>query len=106
MEVKDEVKNSFKDQLGDWYTTAKGYKLFLGNLQVCRWSTQVWNRWNVPKHSVILWLAWQNRLTTRERVIRYMTSIESHCIYCSSQVEDINHLFFRCHWTKQCLEHL
>ena len=95
--------SSFKNQLGDRYTTAMGYKMFVGSPQRLQWSSQVWNRWNYPKHSFILWLAWQNRLTTKGRLMKYCTIADVNCIFCLKQVEDIDHLFFRCQWTCDCL---
>ena len=29
---------------------------------------------------------------------------DPNCIFCSTQVEDIGHLYFGCHWTKECLQ--
>ena len=102
MEIKEEVKSSIKDQIPASYSIAKGYKLFLGQQQKQRWCTQVWSKWNIPKHSFILWMAWLNRLATRNRIKRFKDIADDKCVFCSDQQEDTEHLFFTCNWTWKC----
>ena len=81
-----EAKDTVRKQIVGNYFIAQGYKLFCGNQEKVKCDKQVWNRWNHPKHSFIMWLAIQNRLATRERVSRYQ-NIDPVCVFCGSQVE-------------------
>lgn len=103
MKVKEQVKASFRNQVVNFYSISKGYNLFLGQQERCQWSGQIWNRWNVPKHSFIMWLAWHNRLATRSRLKKFLDIADEKCVFCSQQEEEIEHLFFTCHWTGDCL---
>ena len=67
MEIRKEAR-LFRDQLGNCYNIGKCYKLFANAQPKMEWSKYIWNRWSLPKHNFILWLAFQNRLATRERV--------------------------------------
>ena len=86
-EVAKEVKDQFGQQVSGNYSIAQGYKLLCVNREKVQWDKQVWNRWNYPKHSFIVWLAIQNRLTTRERLRKYLLNIDNNCVFCGSQGE-------------------
>lgn len=103
IEIKNEARNLFKDRLGAQYSIGKGYKFFEGNQLKVQWSKQVWNRWSYPKHNFLFWLAIQNRLATRERISRFKPNAETECLLCRKHVENVEHLFFKCEWSNNCL---
>ena len=58
----------------------------------------------MPKHCFILWLDVQNRLQTRDRILRYMSLPETTCVFCFDFLETSGHLFFDCSWFSSCLQ--
>ncbi|XP_030478174.2 uncharacterized protein LOC115695235 [Cannabis sativa] len=78
------------------YTIAAGYVLFSPPGTKQKWCNEVWNRLNIPKHSVILWLAMLNRLKTKERLLKHGLQVSELCCLCNDQVETVQHLFFEC----------
>uniref|UniRef100_A0A803Q6E2 Reverse transcriptase zinc-binding domain-containing protein n=1 Tax=Cannabis sativa TaxID=3483 RepID=A0A803Q6E2_CANSA len=105
-----ELKNEWKDQINTSQFAAGNYKISdvynhmtVGN-QVCHWSKQVWSRMNIPKHSFLLWLAVQDRLKTRRRLVRFQIATDAQCILCNESDETAEHLYFCCKFSKECLE--
>lgn len=60
------------------------------------WSGIIWGPHNVPKASLICWMAVQGRLNTGDRVKQFGISQSSECYVCHNPYEDYNHLFFHC----------
>ena len=104
MACKDEVDGNFRMNFQQEYSIAEGYRKLLGDFQRIRWTTQVWSRWNIPKHAFIAWLAVQNRMNTKDRIGRYIP-IDQTCFFCS-HFETRKHLLFDCIWARGCLEKL
>lgn len=100
--IAKEAKDGVQRQIVGHYSIAQGYKLFCDAQEKVRWDKQVWNMLNLPKHSFIMWLAVKDRLSTRERILKFQ-NIESSCVFCDSQTETKEHLFFSCHWSRKCL---
>ncbi|PRQ33678.1 putative reverse transcriptase zinc-binding domain-containing protein [Rosa chinensis] len=56
---------------------------------------------NLPsKVKVMAWQMIRNRLSTRDRVFSNLY-IDRSCSFCDSQVEDLDHLFLHCPFTKE-----
>lgn len=106
VEILQEVKDDMQKMVGGDYKIAKGYKLFLGEHEKVYWDRQIWNRWNVPKHSFVMWLTIQDRLATRARVGKYMGIEDVGCIFCLECSETCKHLFFKCSWVQDCLKQI
>lgn len=58
----------------------------------------------MPKYNVILWLAVQNRLSTKDRLLRFNLIQEEACVHCCNSVETVQHLYFECPFSKYCLQ--
>ncbi|XP_062088788.1 uncharacterized protein LOC133795351 [Humulus lupulus] len=106
--IKDEIK-----QLLDpvqftlnTYQISSGYKLLNQVHKSFHWSKEVWCRLNIPKHSFVLWIAIQNRLKTRERIRSFNITEDSTCILCNGADETVDHLFFGCSFSQDCLQQL
>ncbi|XP_020244994.1 uncharacterized protein LOC109823119 [Asparagus officinalis] len=68
-------EENLKQLLASYYKNTKIqlsslYKLFSHNSSKVPWSNTVWGGLNYPKHSFICWLAVQNRLQTRDRLMK------------------------------------
>ena len=64
----------------------------------------VWERLSIPKHRFVLWLAWLERLKTKDWLVRTGVTLDRNCLLCGVGNENINHLFFECFYSKQVLE--
>ncbi|XP_062104281.1 uncharacterized protein LOC133815458 [Humulus lupulus] len=76
--------------------------LFDSPLKV-HWAKFVWERFSVPKHRFVLWLAMLQRLRTRIFIQKYNSAIDPSCLFCGDYDEDVHHLFFQCKYSRQCL---
>lgn len=59
------------------------------------WAKLVWFKGAIHKHSIICWLAMLNRLSTRDRKIKYNALLNPTCSFCNLD-ESRDHLFFNC----------
>ncbi|XP_020255101.1 uncharacterized protein LOC109832062 [Asparagus officinalis] len=76
------------------------YKLFSPNASKVRWRNTIWGGLNYPKHSFICWLTIQDRLQTKDRLMRRGIINENKCTLCSGQ-ENRDHLFFGCPFSSE-----
>ncbi|XP_074292519.1 uncharacterized protein LOC141619402 [Silene latifolia] len=106
--VKDKLKQGY---VGSWwlkrgnpYTIQQGYS-WLGGVvgQQVPWYHFVWNRYSLPKHCFMGWVAVQGRLLTKDRLMKMHICYDSECVLCGDDGEDHSHLFFRCAFSRLCL---
>lgn len=69
------------------------------------WYTLVWFKNHTPRHLFIVWLALPNRLTTRDRLVKWLPQTDTTCVLCGG-MESRNHLFFECSYSKLIWEAL
>ncbi|RAL50968.1 hypothetical protein DM860_005324 [Cuscuta australis] len=81
------------------YDVQGGYEWLMGDNTKVQWNWFVWNKFTIPKHQFIQWLGWKDRLQTKTRLARYM-NISTHCVLCSVHIEDKEHLFYSCPYTR------
>ncbi|KAL8100697.1 hypothetical protein AgCh_032814 [Apium graveolens] len=60
------------------------------------WIEVVWHPLLVPKCSFTLWLAFKNRLITKERMANFYITTNLLCVLCNNEVESNAHLFCTC----------
>uniref|UniRef100_A0A803QCU3 Reverse transcriptase zinc-binding domain-containing protein n=1 Tax=Cannabis sativa TaxID=3483 RepID=A0A803QCU3_CANSA len=106
--LKDQIRDmvdfdAFQKQK---YSVAAGYKLFSPPVTRLYWSKEAWSRLNIPKHSVIAWLAMLNRLKTQDRLMQFGLHVQGTCCLCELQLETCQHLFFECSVAEKCLQDL
>jgi len=68
--------------------------------QMVEWHDIVWFKNAIPRHSFLLWMAVQQKLTTQDRLHRFGIHGPNRCSLCLRNNEDHNHLFFECAYTK------
>ncbi|KAF8411794.1 hypothetical protein HHK36_004353 [Tetracentron sinense] len=66
-----------------------------------RWHSLVWAKPGVPRFSFVAWMAACGGLLTQDKMVRHKMLDRSKCILCQCHVENENHLFFRCSYSKQ-----
>lgn len=61
-----------------------------------RWTQNIWFRGHIPRHAFTTWVAYQDRLPTRARLVSWGMTISSACCLCNLVDENRDHLFLRC----------
>ncbi|XP_074314107.1 uncharacterized protein LOC141649312 [Silene latifolia] len=85
------------------YTIADGYKWLLQvPAEKVTWYKVVWNRYNLPKWSFIMWLRQHHRLLTLDRLRNMGMDVPSLCFICGLDAENHDHLFTHCWFAKKC----
>uniref|UniRef100_A0A803Q484 Reverse transcriptase zinc-binding domain-containing protein n=1 Tax=Cannabis sativa TaxID=3483 RepID=A0A803Q484_CANSA len=106
------VKNKIQQQVSltsfvvQKYKIQQGYNLLFAEYDKLPWSNLIWDRLIVPKHRFILWLVLWDRLNTRERLSKFMTTMDAKCVFCSKEEETIAHLFFECDYSRSFLQEM
>ncbi|XP_074266921.1 uncharacterized protein LOC141590213 [Silene latifolia] len=101
--VKDKLKNGYTDSI--WTMSPKGYSIkggydWLSSAYVTPdWTALVWNNWNIPKHSMIIWLRMQDGMNVKSKLFRFGCCADDLCILCQRQPETVEHLFTTCEYT-------
>lgn len=67
------------------------------------WIRLVWNKFSVPKYSILLWLVIKRRLLTRDRMERFGMNVNPVCMLCNSDRETHEHLFCHCPYTRHII---
>ncbi|XP_021851150.2 uncharacterized protein [Spinacia oleracea] len=49
-----------------------------------------------------MWLASQDRLKTKSRLLKVGIGLDSNCAICDTSEETVSHLFFDCNYSKEC----
>ncbi|XP_074271306.1 uncharacterized protein LOC141595239 [Silene latifolia] len=105
-QVKEQLKPAYCN--GQWrsnagrYTISGGYIWLQGDQVKVPWHPVVWNRFNMPKHAFIGWLAIQGRLLTKDRLVRFGVIQDGACDMCLDHAEDHSHLLYHCRFSSQC----
>ncbi|XP_039021875.1 uncharacterized protein LOC120154125 [Hibiscus syriacus] len=58
------------------------------------WQSILWFSLLIPKHSIISWMTFLDRLPTKERLHRMGIVTDCQCTFCGNGMESRNHLFF------------
>lgn len=107
---------SLKTKMTDWYqndkykltkcgtySVTRSYNALIG-AQTSLWEANlIWTKIMQPKHRFIVWLANQNRLLTKSRMMRLNIHVkDAKCCLClAGMIETPQHLFSECQW-KYC----
>ncbi|KAE8697193.1 hypothetical protein F3Y22_tig00110627pilonHSYRG00026 [Hibiscus syriacus] len=60
------------------------------------WQKLLWFPLHIPKHILITWMAFLDKLPTNVRLQHIGLINESHCIFCNYDLETSEHLFLKC----------
>lgn len=64
------------------------------------WLDFAWNSFSVPKYAMTAWLIMQQRLLTRDRMLRFGMSTSPACVLCATGMESHPHMFNECTYTR------
>ncbi|XP_074288607.1 uncharacterized protein LOC141613762 [Silene latifolia] len=96
-------QNEWSTCPGKEYTIAKRYAWLHHSNSDIDWHHQVWNKWTVPKHAIIAWLYHHRGLNTKDKLFRLNIASDNLCCICGSEEETLQHLFFKCQYSKAVL---
>lgn len=65
------------------------------------WTSHVWFKGSVPRHSFLMWLVHLDRLPTRARLASWGLNTPTSCCLCDDFVECRDHLFLTCSWSQE-----
>ena len=68
---------------------------------VVPWACILWHKDHIPRASMIAWLACKNRLSTKDRLVRWGMAIDANCVLCGEGDESRDHLFFVCNFSRK-----
>ncbi|KAH0675380.1 hypothetical protein KY285_023181 [Solanum tuberosum] len=85
---------------GGEYSITRSYIDLRGTHSSSHIAECIWSVVAQPKHRFILWLVVQDRLLTKERMLKMNISVEeANCCLCDAQkLETAKHLFSECPW--------
>ena len=94
------IKQLFCNYSKDEYKVNEGYRWLLNS--DCRpyWTTMVWSRISIPRHSITAWFFMHQRLPVLSRLGQHM-DISTICSFCQHHIETQDHLFFECPFAKE-----
>lgn len=78
------------------YETWKLYTYLRPQIGKVRWEGVVWTKRGIPRHNFHLWLVVQDRIPTRDRLLRWGLQVSSLCLLCNGADETRDHLFQDC----------
>ncbi|GJR14347.1 reverse transcriptase zinc-binding domain-containing protein [Tanacetum coccineum] len=64
------------------------------------WWKLIWFSHCIPKHSFIVWLAVQDRLTTQDKLRKWGDHAVNRCCLCCQESKNINHILFQCSFSR------
>ncbi|XP_074293566.1 uncharacterized protein LOC141620649 [Silene latifolia] len=103
--TKEILKDGF--YAGEWtehhgYSVAHGYHWLQGPKDKVSWCPLIWNKLNLPKHSFIGWLAVQQRLLTKDRLMQFGIITDGLCDLCMAHPETHQHVLYECVFSARC----
>jgi hypothetical protein len=70
------------------------------------WTKCIWYGQCIPRHSFNLWVAYQGRLITHDRLKKWDRDKTFKCAFCNCQGDSHEHLFFDCLYPSKVWENL
>lgn len=69
------------------------------------WLKAIWHPGAVHKFSFLLWLAFKNRLMTKDRLLNFGLNVDPTCVLCGIDIESVDHIFCSWAYTAPILSH-
>lgn len=78
------------------FSTRKTWSMVRNRALEQTWTRNIWFKGHIPRHAFTTWVAFQDRLPTRSRLVDWGMNIPSSCCLCSLLDESRDHLFLQC----------
>ncbi|KAL2933787.1 hypothetical protein RDABS01_016906 [Bienertia sinuspersici] len=101
--IKDKLLAAQVDLLENKYSIRKVYDILRATNPKIHWDKVIWNTAAVPKHQFLTWLAFKQRLFTKDRLAKIGILEDQACCLCNNGDESHLHLFFECDYSKACM---
>ncbi|KAL2942962.1 hypothetical protein RDABS01_031310 [Bienertia sinuspersici] len=85
------------------YSIKKVYDMLRPTGPTIHWDKVIWNTAAIPKHQFTTWLAYKQRLLTKDRLAKMGIMEDQTCCLCRNGYESHVHLFFECDYSKACM---
>ncbi|GKD49864.1 reverse transcriptase zinc-binding domain-containing protein [Tanacetum coccineum] len=99
--VKDKFPWYTNDGKSVNYSTNKAWRDWRNTSDKVSWHDFVWFSNCTPKHSFIMWMAVQGRLTTQDRLLKWYPNKQVKFLFCGICHDSLNHLFFKCTYANE-----
>lgn len=96
------ILNNLQQDQWLWNNKINGFSFYSAwdssrvHYEIKPWCCLIWNNTNSPRMVLCAYQAFQNRLTTNDRLISWGYQINPTCYLCNQNQEDREHLFFTC----------
>ncbi|KAL2922251.1 FAD-dependent oxidoreductase domain-containing protein 2 [Bienertia sinuspersici] len=100
--TKDQLISAGVDIMEPTYSIKKVYESLRPRANKIHWSKAIWCSIAVPKNQFMAWLAFRQRLLTKDRLKRMNLVEDQRCCLCISEDETLSHLLFDCEFSKEC----
>ncbi|XP_077242348.1 uncharacterized protein LOC143882829 [Tasmannia lanceolata] len=77
------------------YTTKSRWNIVRDHSPKVPWAKTIWMKGFVPMFTTTAWKALQNKLSSKDRLIDMGLPVDSRCILCRAEPENIDHIFFQ-----------
>lgn len=81
------------------YKASKVWETIRNKQDKVLWHKVAWGGLSIPRHSFISWLAIQNRLPTKDRLISWGCRLDSVCVLCGVADETKDHIYVDCSYS-------
>ncbi|GKE65844.1 RNA-directed DNA polymerase, eukaryota, reverse transcriptase zinc-binding domain protein, partial [Tanacetum coccineum] len=66
----------------------------------------IWYTQCIPKHAIVLWMAFQEKLLNQDRIMKWRPKEKLKCALCGKCNDSHGHLFFQCSFSAEIWEEL
>ncbi|GJS94192.1 RNA-directed DNA polymerase, eukaryota, reverse transcriptase zinc-binding domain protein, partial [Tanacetum coccineum] len=101
---KDKISWIDNNRVKHKFNMSNVYHNLKDDTSIVVWSSLVWYTQCIPKHSLILWMAYQGKLLTQDRIKKWGSFDMMACSLCKSDEGLHNNLFFQCNFFKRIWE--
>ncbi|XP_021866760.1 uncharacterized protein [Spinacia oleracea] len=84
---------------GGKFRICKAYQFLKPEANSVSWKRIICNSRASPKSTFIVWLAIQNRLATKDRLMSWNLNVDGQRVLCQKYPETVTHLFFECEYS-------
>ena len=106
VQIKDSDRAIWLLNSSGKFNCADTWQHLRGKQAEVQWWKLIWFNKAIPRHGFIGWLTMKNRLATKDRLIQWGICVDPVCLFCRHMLEDRDHLFFKCPFTKRIWDHI
>lgn len=78
------------------FISSQIYNLVRNHKPQVSWHRTVLFKRGIPKHNTLTWMVNLNRCPNKDRLISRNIQVDPNCLFCNTESESRDHLFFNC----------